>query len=104
MKQRHLIHLHWRSGFGIKPSSLQSAKALNKKKNVNSIFESSKKIEPIQIDLSEFDGAAVSRSLEAKGIKIGGYTGGKQRLVTHLGISAKDIRYVVKGFEEACAE
>jgi hypothetical protein len=46
---------------------------------------------------------AVSRSLEAKGIKIGGYTGGKQRLVTHLGISAKDIRYVVKGFEEACA-
>lgn len=55
MKQRHLIHLHWRSGFGIKPSSLQSAKALNKKKNVNSIFESSKKIEPIQIDLSEFD-------------------------------------------------
>ena len=55
MKQRHLIHLHWRSGFGIKPSSLHSAKALNKKKNVNSIFESSKKIEPIQIDLSEFD-------------------------------------------------
>lgn len=66
------------------------------------------KVDPIQtnmvfVDLSEFDGAAVSRSLEAKGIKIGGYTGGKQRLVTHLGISAKDIRYVVKGFEEACA-
>ena len=66
------------------------------------------KVDPIQtnmvfVDLSEFDGAAVSRSLEAKGIKIGGYTGGKQRLVTHLGISAKDIRCVVKGFEEACA-
>ncbi|MDB4706363.1 low-specificity L-threonine aldolase [Akkermansiaceae bacterium] len=54
------------------------------------------------VDLSRFDGAAVSRSLEAKGIKIGGYTGGKQRLVTHLGISAKDIGYVVKSFEEAC--
>jgi hypothetical protein len=45
----------------------------------------------------------VSRTLEAKGIKIGGYTGGKKRLVTHLGISPKDIGYVVKGFEEACA-
>ena len=55
MKQRHLIHLYWRSGFGIKPLSLKLAKALNKKKNVNLIFESSKKIEPIQIDLSEFD-------------------------------------------------
>jgi threonine aldolase len=65
------------------------------------------KVDPVQtnmvfVDLSRFDGAAVSRSLEAKGIKIGGYTGGKQRLVTHLGISAKDIGYVVKSFEEAC--
>ena len=55
MKRRHLIHLHWRSGFGITPSSLESTKALNKKKNVNSIFQTSKKIEPIEIDLSEFD-------------------------------------------------
>jgi len=55
------------------------------------------------VDLSRFDGAAVSRTLEAKGIKIGGYTGGKKRLVTHLGISPKDIGYVVKSFEEACA-
>ncbi|MDG2401076.1 MAG: low-specificity L-threonine aldolase [Akkermansiaceae bacterium] len=66
------------------------------------------KVDPIQtnmvfVDLSEVDGAAVSRSLEAKGIKIGGYTGEKQRLVTHLGISAKDIEHVVKSFEEACA-
>jgi uncharacterized protein (DUF1800 family) len=55
MKDRHLIHLHWRSGFGITPSSLKSAKLLNKTKNVNSIFEISKQIEPIQLDLSEFD-------------------------------------------------
>jgi threonine aldolase len=66
------------------------------------------KVDPIQtnmvfVDLSEVDGAAVSRSLEAKGVKIGGYTGEKQRLVTHLGISAKDIEHVVKSFEEACA-
>lgn len=66
------------------------------------------KVDPIQtnmvfVDLSEVDGAAVSRSLEAKGIKIGGYTGEKQRLVTHLGISAKEIEHVVKSFEEACA-
>ena len=55
MKNRHLIHLHWRSGFGITPSSLKSAKFLSKKKNVNSIFDISKKIEPIQLDLSEFN-------------------------------------------------
>ena len=55
MKDRHLIHLHWRSGFGITPSSLKSAKLLSKKKNVNSIFDISKKIEPIQLDLSEFN-------------------------------------------------
>ena len=55
MKDRHLIHLHWRSGFGITPYSLKSAKLLNKTKNVNSIFEISKQIKPIQLDLSEFD-------------------------------------------------
>ena len=55
MKDRHLIHLHWRSGFGITPSSLKSAKFLSKQNNVNSIFDISKKIEPIQLDLSEFD-------------------------------------------------
>ena len=55
MKDRHLIHLHWRSGFGITPYSLKSAKLLNKTKYVNSIFEISKQIKPIQLDLSEFD-------------------------------------------------
>jgi uncharacterized protein (DUF1800 family) len=55
MKDRNLIHLHWRSGFGITPSSLESAKLLSKEKNVNSIFDISKKNEPIQLDLSEFD-------------------------------------------------
>ena len=65
------------------------------------------KVDPIQtnmvfVDLSDLNGAAVSRSLEAKGIKIGGYTGGKKRLVTHLGICAKDIEHVVESFEEAC--
>ena len=55
MKDRHLIHLHWRSGFGITPSSLNSAKLLSKQKNVNSIFDISKKNEPIQLDLSEFN-------------------------------------------------
>ena len=55
MKDRHLIHLHWRSGFGITPYFLKSAKLLNKTKNVNSIFEISKQIKPIQLDLSEFD-------------------------------------------------
>ena len=55
MKVRHLIHLHWRSGFGITPSSLKSAKFLSKQNNVNSIFDISKKIEPIQLDLSEFN-------------------------------------------------
>ena len=65
------------------------------------------KLDPVQtnmvfVDFSGVDGSAVSRSLEAEGIKIGGYTGGKQRLVTHLGISAQDIELVVKKFEKVC--
>lgn len=55
MKDRHLTHLHWRSGFGITASSWNSFKLLNKQKNVNSIFDISKKIEPIKLDLSEFN-------------------------------------------------
>ena len=55
MKDRHLTHLHRRSGFGITASSWNSFKLLNKQKNVNSIFDISKKIEPIKLDLSEFN-------------------------------------------------
>jgi threonine aldolase len=66
------------------------------------------KVDPVQtnmvfVDLAEVDGAALSRKLEEEGIKIGGYTGAKQRLVTHLGISAQDIELVVESFKKAAA-
>jgi threonine aldolase len=66
------------------------------------------KVDPVQtnmvfVDLAEVDGAALSRKLEEEGIKIGGYTGAKQRLVTHLGISAQDIELVVESFKKAGA-
>lgn len=65
-------------------------------------------VDPVQtnmvfVDLAKVDGAALSRKLEEKGIRIGGYTGGKQRLVTHLGVSARDIEIVVESFKKTCA-
>ncbi|MEN8783541.1 MAG: low-specificity L-threonine aldolase [Akkermansiaceae bacterium] len=63
-------------------------------------------VDPVQtnmvfVDLSGLNGPSLTANIEKKGIKMGGYTGGKLRLVTHLGISAKDIEFVVDSFEEA---
>ena len=65
-------------------------------------------VDPVQtnmvfVDLAEVDGVALSRKLGAEGIKVGGYTGGKQRLVTHLGVSAQDVEFVVESFKKGCA-
>ena len=65
-------------------------------------------VDPVQtnmvfVDLAEVDGVALSRKLGAEGIKVGGYTGGKQRLVTHLGVSAQDVEFVVESLKKGCA-
>lgn len=42
--------------------------------------------------------AGLSEQLAAQGIVIGGYTGGKMRLVTHLDVSSDDIERVIEAF------
>ncbi|CAI8200953.1 MAG: Uncharacterised protein [Formosa sp. Hel1_33_131] len=54
MNQRELIHLHWRTGFGATPALIAASTKLSRENNVNLLFDASKKIEPIQIDLSDF--------------------------------------------------
>ena len=54
MNQREYIHLHWRAGFGAMPTLIAASKKLSKKDCVNELFDTSRKIEPIQIDLSDF--------------------------------------------------
>ena len=54
MNQREYIHLNWRAGFGAMPTFIAASKKLSKKNCVNELFDTSKKTEPIQIDLSDF--------------------------------------------------
>jgi uncharacterized protein (DUF1800 family) len=54
MNQREYIHLNWRAGFGAMPTLIAASKKLSKKDCVNELFDTSRKIEPIQIDLSDF--------------------------------------------------
>ena len=54
MNQRELIHLHWRTGFGATPALIAASTKLSRENNVNLLFDASKKIEPIQIVLSDF--------------------------------------------------
>ena len=63
------------------------------------------KVDPVQtnmvfVDCPDGQAADLSKRLENQGIKIGGYTGGKLRLVTHLDVSADDIRTAVRAFGE----
>ena len=54
MNQREYIHLNWRAGFGAFPSLIVASKKLSRKNSINLLFEASKIIEPVQIDLSDF--------------------------------------------------
>lgn len=55
MKQKELQHLYWRSGFGLNPKALVS---INKDREivVNELFENSKTISPLSVDLSYLNG------------------------------------------------
>lgn len=54
MKIRHIQHLYWRTGFGISSHELDDIKSNSKSKIVSNLFTNSEKINPIQLDLSEF--------------------------------------------------
>jgi len=63
------------------------------------------KIDPVQtnmvfVEASKDQVATLSARLRDEGVLIGGYTGGKMRLVTHLDVSARDIQLVIQAFEK----
>ncbi|BAO75365.1 DUF1800 family protein [Winogradskyella sp. PG-2] len=53
MKQRELQHLNWRAGFGLSPKTHTPQ---NRKKTVDTLFEASKSISHINVDLSFLEG------------------------------------------------
>lgn len=50
--QKQIQHLYWRAGFGINPMELKKARGKSHEQLVDEIFKSSKKFEPIEMDLS----------------------------------------------------
>lgn len=63
MKQEHIKHLYWRAGFGITPKDLESNSKKSLTEVVGILFENSKQIEDLKIDLSEF------KNLDFKALK-----------------------------------
>lgn len=62
-------------------------------------------VDPVQtnmvfVEASGDQVVSLSERLKAQGILIGGYTGGKLRLVTHLDVSAGDIEVVIGAFAQ----
>ena len=55
MTPTELQHLYWRAGFGIDPKTLNELPS-GRRKNVDALFRSSKKVSPLFIDLSFLDG------------------------------------------------
>lgn len=58
MIQQELQHLYWRVGFGLNPSSFKSLPK-NRQQIVDAIFNNSKSISPLNIDLSFMDGVTL---------------------------------------------
>ena len=52
MKQRHVLHLYWRAGFGLKPKELLGLSKLSKKNVVDNLFKESQSVVPLSKDLS----------------------------------------------------
>ena len=58
MTQQELQHLYWRVGFGINPTNFNSLPK-NRQQIVDAIFDNSKSISPLKIDLSFMHGVTV---------------------------------------------
>ena len=54
MTQQNIQHLYWRAGFGALPEDLLKFKNFSRRQVVNSLFDSSKTISPLEIDISDF--------------------------------------------------
>jgi uncharacterized protein (DUF1800 family) len=66
MKQSHLQHLYWRTGFGLGPDQLSKLKKKSKKNIISDLFKEAKGFKELSVDLSEF---AVLRQKNYKKIK-----------------------------------
>jgi uncharacterized protein (DUF1800 family) len=55
MKQRHIQHLYWRAGFGIDVKKIDQLKSKSKNEIVKNLMFDAKKINLLQLNLSEFD-------------------------------------------------
>ncbi|WP_299365106.1 DUF1800 domain-containing protein [Winogradskyella sp.] len=55
MTTKELQHLYWRAGFGIQPRTLGNM-SLDRKQVVNALFENSKTMTPLDLDLSYLEG------------------------------------------------
>lgn len=56
MKSVHILHLYNRIGVGITPKELNRLSKKSKKKVINELFENSKNISPIKVDISHLEG------------------------------------------------
>ncbi|WP_418508717.1 DUF1800 domain-containing protein [Corallibacter sp.] len=54
MDKKHIQHLYWRASFGVKPSQLKKLSALSRKEVVDQLFDASRVITPLYIDLGSF--------------------------------------------------
>nr|WP_321221498.1 DUF1800 domain-containing protein [uncultured Psychroserpens sp.] len=54
MNTKHILHLYARAGFGATQNDLKRCVGLNRAQIVNALFDSSKAIQPLEIDVSEF--------------------------------------------------
>ncbi|WP_055444483.1 DUF1800 domain-containing protein [Lacinutrix himadriensis] len=67
MKQKHIQHLYSRVGFGINYRDLDVLKPKSKKNIVSNLFSNSKKVVPLDIDVSEFE---IFKSKSGKQLKL----------------------------------
>jgi uncharacterized protein (DUF1800 family) len=55
MTIREIQHLYWRAGFGILPQDIEALKGKSREDVVSRLFLESKKVTPLQIDISEVE-------------------------------------------------
>ena len=112
---------HWRkmSGGGMRQSGILAAAGIDALKNhvtrLADDHENARRlaeglaeisgvhVDPVQTNMVFYqtthgDPAVVAEQLRSVGVLIGGYMGGKVRLVTHLGVTAGDIEKVLRVF------
>ncbi len=54
MNHNYVKHLFYRAGFGVSPQVLNTAKKWTRQEAVDFLFDNSKRIDLLKIDLSEF--------------------------------------------------